>query len=173
MIDEKAAGMPGVEAALAVYNAVWDAAPGITAENVAIVRHEAMTAALAPLAQENERLEAERDDAVARYAGAVADASRLRAKVDEQRAAIGRYMNDDVYTRAARAEARATEAEARVAQAVEALRPFAWPPLYVFDKDMAFVPTKMPDDWEGGGYFTTEDFRRARTAAAAIRGGEK
>jgi hypothetical protein len=60
-------------------------------------------------------------------------------------------------------------AEAKLAKAVEALRPFAWPPLYVFDKEMAFVPTKMPDDWEGGGYFTTEDFRRARTASAESR----
>jgi len=63
------------------------------------------------------------------------------------------------------------EAEAKLAQAVEALQPFAWPPLYVFDKDQAFVPTTKPDDWEGGGYFTTEDFRRARVAAAF--GGKK
>ena len=48
----------------------------------------------------------------------------------------------------------------------EALRPFANPPLYVFDyaDDHQFIPEKMGDGWIGGGWFTTGDFKRARRA---------
>lgn len=53
----------------------------------------------------------ERDHAVERYAAATSETAKLRERVEEQREAIGRYMNDDVYTRAARAEGRATTAE--------------------------------------------------------------
>lgn len=61
-----------------------------------------------------------------------------------------------------RAKAQHLEAENRRLR--RALEPFANPPLYVFDKDQLFVPAPHPRDWIGGGLFSTEDFRRARTA---------
>ena len=51
-----------------------------------------------------------------------------------------------------------------IARLREALAPFAWPPVYIFDNEDAFVPTKRPKDWTGGGYFTTAEFRAARAA---------
>jgi DnaJ-domain-containing protein 1 len=98
--------------------------------------------------------------------------------IDECEAMEARALSAEAKLREANMQALSDEGQmrelqAKLAQAVEALRPFAWPPLYVFDKDQAFVPTTMPEDWEGGGYFTTEDFRRARSAAALASGKER
>lgn len=46
----------------------------------------------------------------------------------------------------------------------EALEPFANPPAYVFMGNAKFVPANMPDDWIGGGWFGTDDFKKARAA---------
>ena len=54
--------------------------------------------------------------------------------------------------------------DARIAELEAALKPFACPPLYVFDKPMRFVPAPMPKHWEGGGWVSTGDFRAARAA---------
>ena len=47
-----------------------------------------------------------------------------------------------------------------------ALKPFAWPPLYVFDtpNNQMWVPTRMPDGWVGGGGVSTGEYRNAREA---------
>lgn len=51
---------------------------------------------------------------------------------------------------------------------IEALEPFASPPLYVFDRPLKYVPAPMTEDWIGGGWFSTEDFRRARAAYRGV-----
>lgn len=46
----------------------------------------------------------------------------------------------------------------------DALEPFSSPPAYVFENDAQYVPANMPKDWIGGGWFSTDDFKRARQA---------
>lgn len=54
----------------------------------------------------------------------------------------------------------------------KALEPFANPPLYVLEGDSAFVPAKMPEDWIGGGWFSSADFRRACAILSRIKAKE-
>lgn len=75
--------------------------------------------------ERREAVEAERDAAVERYALAIAEAARLRGRVENQSEIIARYRTDDVYTRAARSEARALTAEARALTALHPPRPEA------------------------------------------------
>ena len=53
----------------------------------------------------------------------------------------------------------------------DALLPFSSPPAYVFDEPSFFVPSNRPEHWIGGGWFHTDDFRKAR-AALDKTGGE-
>lgn len=63
-----------------------------------------------------------------------------------------------------KAEARAEAAEAALRETRAALEPFTTPPLYVLEGEARFVPKKMPGGWIGGGWFSSDDFRRAITA---------
>lgn len=70
---------------------------------------------LALIAQQAATIEAVtkgRDEVAVQYGRATDENTKLKARVEEQRQAIARYVNDDVYARASQAESRATAAEA-------------------------------------------------------------
>lgn len=56
------------------------------------------------------------------------------------------------------------EARAEVARLRKALRPFASPPLYALDGEVRWIPARQPEDWIGGGRFSSDDFRSACAA---------
>jgi len=67
------------------------------------------------------------------------------------------------------------EAEAALRETRAALEPFTTPPLYVLEGEARFVPKKMPGGWIGGGWFSSDDFRRAiaayhRTSHVTLQG---
>jgi hypothetical protein len=122
------------------YDADDEVHPGIGAQHAV----SNLRAALAtPPASEavTASLTKERDDAVERYGIAIAEAARLRARDEVQRKALTRYMNDDVYTRAERAEKRAEAAEAQVATLTAAL---AFIDSHVADPD---ITDEMAKNW--------------------------
>lgn len=50
----------------------------------------------------------------------------------------------------------------------DALKPFASPPLYVFDSDRLYAPMPCPADWIGGGLVSTAEYRTAPQALSQI-----
>ena len=67
------------------------------------------------------------------------------------------------------------KAEEALRETRAALEPFTTPPLYVLEGEARFVPKKMPGGWIGGGWFSSDDFRRAiaayhRTSHVTLQG---
>lgn len=110
------------------------------------------------------RLEKERDEAVERYGAAIADAASLRADVQRKQTLIHRYMNDDVFTRAARAEAEA----ARLREAVKAAKAEEREACAKACEDRAAYFDRAPGyrDWKDAArsYRATADDIRSRSA---------
>lgn len=131
--------------------------PGNQPRRLKDALREAATA-LSTLAADKARSEAERDEALAK---ADLASRRIVDVLCPTIIRLGEHLKA--------AEARASALEGEVERLRAAVTPFAWPPLYVFDSETAFVPTRMPEDWIGGGYFTTHDFQRARAALAPAK----
>lgn len=129
MTASPAPGMPSEEEALSAYNAVWQGAPGIDAHNVEIVRREAMAAVFAlirPAFEAKER-EIERHKKTRKRLDHRIHCQRKSNRdnweiVESRRKWLGSLTAQRAYIHM---RTRALSAEAKLAQAVEALRPFA------------------------------------------------